>query len=554
MVVAADTTQRVNLAASALLALSLDESVRANLETSGSYPLADPHLSELTLLLAPDWQLITGRRGTGKTHLAARCRELINSSEHRGLWSIAISAETLLVSPIGRDLSARQRARAALQVFLEQIGRELLRDLDRILPEYRIAKRRRRLLKDDVTRVLIQMIDAADEGYALTAVGTTTFEELLDLSSDVERSSELAGAAKLAKTGLGAELKVGTRRAKSSKESKALKQVAAYPAASLLSGIRSHLETVLSMLGLTRLYIFVDSVTSLGEIAQGVQPLFLNDLRRSLSGSDSLVVKLLANPYQLELLSGEAGSKGLHLGADVHHALDLDALIRADLYNSLTTILNRRLVISERLRPDIRELFSTPEAYRSFALSFGTNIVHMMSALRRLLRFNRPEVGHLWSQADVDQLVSNHVRQEVALLNTTTLTLLRSIIDSVESDGYASLSEPDARRCHTELLDLAERGLIEFDSDWPWLGPPQRVALPAGVRAALRSQYSDAAQGELSNPADTPVGSISAGDGASAESKSPAACDECGFVGTPHVGSTGRRVCAVCYATWVAEG
>src|SRR5436190_24084341 len=87
--------------------------------------------NQLGLLKNPDWQVIYGRRGTGKTLLLGVMNEEMEESFAKDrILSVRISIQDCLVSPTDKIVSDRIRALGYFQTFLENLVRGLVKRVD----------------------------------------------------------------------------------------------------------------------------------------------------------------------------------------------------------------------------------------------------------------------------------------------------------------------------------------------------------------------------------------------------------------------------------------
>lgn len=470
----------------ALQQLSLAPS-RAALSGGAVVPLTPPHTKLVQDLRAEDWQLVTGRRGTGKTQLARHFTDAVNEDKDPRTWAISVSAETLLVSPIGVQLSPRQRARSIFQMLVGQLAETLKTTAPQLLARSVMRRGRRKNLQADVSRALQQMIDASDEGYALTAGGTRSFEQLIERVDARESSREAGIAATVTKESLGGEFKAGLRRARSTQSTNQLKEVVQYPAAALLTGIRGALEIALAILGIERLFIVIDSVTSIGADQDGVQPCFFHDLQRGFAGSSKISVKLFANQFQLELRRPSPYEQfGLAIGTDVQPLADLDALLAEHLHRNLANILHQHLSYyaarSDLPMQATATLFDAPATFKLMLEGFGTNISHLLSAVRRLTQRRVPTIRQPWTSSEVHATIYENTKLVFSGLTHQRVDVMGAIVQSAGEHNQVAVSEELARDIGSDLLDLAERGLIDYERHYE----PPRTSSVATIARHVR--------------------------------------------------------------------
>jgi len=537
----------------ALQQLSLAPS-RAALSGGGVVPLTPPHTRLLQDLRAEDWQLVTGRRGTGKTQLARHFTSAVNQDRDQRTWAIAVSADNLLISPIGVQLSPRQRARSIFQMLVRQLAESLNADAPELLARSVVRRGRRKNLQADVSRALLQMIDASDEGYALTAGGTRSFEELIERVDARESSREAGIAATVTKESLGGEFKAGIRRARSTQSTNQLKEVVQYPAAALLTGIRGALEIALAILGIERLLIVIDSVTSIGaDQDPDVQPCFYHDLRRGFAGSSAISVKLFANPFQLELTRPSPQDRfGLLIGTDVHHLRDLDALLEEQLDRNLARVLHQHLCYYAT-RPDLpaqatANLFDSPATFELMLAGFGTNISHLLSAMRRLTQSRVPTPRRPWTGPEVQAAIYENTRLVLGGLTHRRADVIQAIVQSAGAQNQVSVSEELARDIGPDLLDLAERGLIDYERHYE----PPTTSSVATIARHVRVPRPPTMTATNAPPLVMPAQLVSPAPLSIPAAATPRQCPSCEADDRIVTTSTGKLVCTNCF--WELDG
>src|SRR5688572_25476629 len=94
---------------------------------------------QLNSLSSPDWHVVFGRRGTGKSFLLGVLSELAKCSfENQRVLAISLSAQDFVASPAGRSLSDSARALGYFQMFIEQLTGKLVEKVESVLksPSY----------------------------------------------------------------------------------------------------------------------------------------------------------------------------------------------------------------------------------------------------------------------------------------------------------------------------------------------------------------------------------------------------------------------------------
>src|SRR6266568_1667 len=116
---------------------SLERALRTPLplrsEQHGNYLDLFVDTGHLQLLRNPDWQVVYGRRGTGKTFLLGVLQEqAARSLAESRILSVFVTAQDSLVSPVGREVPDKIRALGYFQTFIELLTTRVLESVDQL--------------------------------------------------------------------------------------------------------------------------------------------------------------------------------------------------------------------------------------------------------------------------------------------------------------------------------------------------------------------------------------------------------------------------------------
>lgn len=245
----------------------------------------DVGVDNLKTLGSPDWQVIYGRRGTGKTHLLGYFAA--SEKERSSSWVIETTAQRLQQRTVGRSLPLVERARQRFISLLASVAESLaLAAETRLVQLPERGDPRIAILRDNVTSDLVQLLDLAEAGLASTLLG------------DDDRSEP-------------------ARRLYSDRSNYV----------SVAEAFGNLVITILERLAIPRLYICIDEWSTLDPTGGPViQPEFADLLKIAFKGTDRISVKIATNRFQTRFSNQSAGRsfRGLELGADIEEAINLD--------------------------------------------------------------------------------------------------------------------------------------------------------------------------------------------------------------------------------------
>ena len=298
-------------------------------EKHGHYRELYVDVDQLQELNTSDWQVIYGRRGTGKTLLLGMLLELTRADPDRGQLSIMIPAQECKVSPVGRAIPDKTRALGYFQSFLELLVDKLTDELEHLLvqPSFlgRLVGQRRRTV-DRAFELMVDLLELATQGRPVAAFSTT---EQVDEHRSGSSNSSSADAAIRVDIGrnarLGAKGELERKRESAEERSKYTRTDSQpLPRFALVS---KTVQELLKLLKIQRLNILIDEWSTLDPTgATGIQPEFAELLKRTFHGVPSVSVKIATNRYQTRFSNRGAGGsyRGLELEADMFEALNLD--------------------------------------------------------------------------------------------------------------------------------------------------------------------------------------------------------------------------------------
>jgi len=396
-------------------------------EQHGNYLDLFVDTGHLQLLRNPDWQVIYGRRGTGKTFLLGVLQEeAVRSLTESRIMSVFVTAQDCLVSPVGREVPDTVRALGYFQTFIELLTGRVLDSVDRLVADASFLSTvigRRHHLLDRILQLQYDLLEAAQEGAPVLAYST------YEVKRNGEQSSRRSGNLALgigAKAGgleqsLSATAALGAERSSSS----SAQVVAQYEAGAVprFALVRRKLIELLQVLEVRHLNILVDEWSTLDPTGSLLmQPSFAEYVKRSFAGSPLISVKIATNRYQTRFSNRGSGSNytGLEVGADLFEAVNLDRVLpdSSDLEGFFELLLYKRLLQREQTlkvfeardtdRPDEQFVLSMFRDRRTFTeLVRGSEGIprNFLILINDLVRRHSHQAEWQWSMADVQRCI-----------------------------------------------------------------------------------------------------------------------------------------------------
>jgi hypothetical protein len=392
-------------------------------EQHGNYLDLFVDTGHLQLLRNPDWQVVSGRRGTGKTFLLGVLQEeATRSLAESRIMSVFVTAQDCLVSPVGREVPDKIRALGYFQTFIELLTSRVIESVDRLTanPSFldTLTGRRQHLL-DRVFELQYDLLVAAQQGVPVLAYSGYQLRQSGERTSASARTSSVGVEATLGIRQQTAAVAAGLSRtgtASCSDQTSASYEATAVPRFAIARG---KLIELLEVLRLRHLNILIDEWSTLDPTAALMtQPLFADYLKRSFAGSSLISVKIATNRYQTRLSNrgNGGGYTGLELGADIFEAVNLDRAVAQshDVESFFELLLYKRLVHREpdlavfdtqrNGRPDDQFILSIFRDRQTFAeLVRGSAGIprNFLILVNDLVRRHAHRAERQWAMADV---------------------------------------------------------------------------------------------------------------------------------------------------------
>jgi hypothetical protein len=313
----------------------------------------------------PNWQIVFGRRGTGKTHLLRTFAEITNQSfNKKKRLAIYLSASDFVISDSKAGPS--RKTSAYFEIFLDLLTARLLDAVDRLLRDAHfitVLIHNVTRTKDRLESLALELREIANDGAVISVLGERN-EEI----NIVEKASSDADAHANAKIGLDFKpshadgkfgVDLGANFAKKRNFETTRKEDLKPMRALRADLVRTKLVELIDTAKIDCLYILIDEWPQLDPTGDAsIQPEFANLLRRCLGNARQVSLKIASNRYQTKLSYDHStrGKVGLELNADIFEAINLDHALLAEkeLREFYETLIFKRLCHCE---PSLKSKF-----------------------------------------------------------------------------------------------------------------------------------------------------------------------------------------------------
>jgi hypothetical protein len=247
---------------------------------------------QLDLLDTPDWQVIYGQRGSGKTILlGALEQQLLSALDVSRVLPIRVSVEDTIVSPpFGAAIDHEQRALGYFEAFVELLGDELATATESLATKRRglwaSLTQRGGSQSDEAAELVRDLVAAVRTGMTLGAYSETAVQETTQHEVEASTKVEAALRAKTSANPVTVNASVGGAR-RALRKSGVVVTSSGAPVARFRS-VRNGLIQLADMLELERIDILIDE-WSLLDVS--IQPIFANTLRQALARRFSRTVR-----------------------------------------------------------------------------------------------------------------------------------------------------------------------------------------------------------------------------------------------------------------------
>jgi hypothetical protein len=442
---------------------------------------------QTVLLKNPDWQVIYGRRGTGKTFLLGVLSEEVHQQlDQLRILALRITAQDCIVSPTGRAVDDKSRALGYFQTFIELLADRLIQSVEQLIGRPKFLDsitggRRRRIEK--IEEIALDILSLSQAGFPVAAFANQT--QSLQTLSTVRNTATIDATVNASISPLSPTLKAGVNAQAQAKEEHQATQARSVDSGAVprFARVRQKLLELLDLMDIRHLNILIDEWSALDPTAvTAVQPEFAELLKRTFAGTGKISVKIATNRYQTRFSNRAAGReyRGLELNADIFEAANLDHILMTEdeLWSFYEMLLYKRLLFCEPKlhvfdpyntgHPDeqfILSLFRDPRAFTELvkgASGIPRDFLLIFNELSRHFDFSATPT---WEAAEVQRCIreKSAVKQEDIEYRSETDQLLtrciREIVLSTASRLFF-IARADRDSLNAAVEELLEKRLI----------------------------------------------------------------------------------------------
>ncbi len=467
-------------------ALRAHQTLALRSENHKAYGALFVDLDELHAFDTPDWQVVYGRRGTGKTFLLRVLEEKLRATiEYSRALPLYVSAHELLASPMGGGGpdADRQRAFAYFQIFLERLVHELAETANYVVGRrgfLETLKRDRQKVAEEVDDIVRNIVSHINAGVPLGAYLTTEYAETA--KSTERRHSAIGGAlggtASPRSSDVRVEGKVERRRSRQDEVEGSIRQHG--PTVQRLDLIGTHLSDLARVLRLERIVVLLDEWSVIDPTTvTSIQPWFATLLKRSLAGSPLVSVKIATSRYQARFAGRTGEPTGLEIGADLFEAVNLDraTLSQSALEEFYATMLFKRMLLKEpgmagfALRGGkpskrfVQAIFRDHRAFEDLVIGSEGNPRNFLATFGSLAHSHKWSVRPRWTRQDVQGAIQEQTLaglEPVGVASDAGRLLEACVEQVVRRKGSRDfvLRRTDAEAWGRVLEELLERRLL----------------------------------------------------------------------------------------------
>jgi hypothetical protein len=417
-------------------------------------------------LLSGDWQVIQGRRGTGKTILLGALHDTLNTSGSNDV-ALMFTAYDFQAEPVGTGLPDAARGLGYFQVFLDDLSHRLHEEVHRIFPASGFSRLFGASARKSarVEKLLREIGELSERG---TPIGAFSHIESAHATTQALESSY----------GYGTEAEAGVDRwgvihfntdikAEASRQQKArslYETIERSPAIPRFGDVRKKLIGLLEELRINRLYLLIDEWSYLDPQGQ-LQPLFADLLKRTFGGTSSFSVKIAAESERLHLEASDdsRATRGLELGGDIFPAVDLDRPLNSrNKRQFFSKLLSRRLGLTDDVDME-HKIFYAEDAFTELVTAGEGIPRQFLSIFNRAAQRHSYRVEPLWTVESIRTAsIEIMAEEEQRMRGSPSADLLDLIRIHVRNTGTRifSIDREDRHLIEDRLLSLLRRRLI----------------------------------------------------------------------------------------------
>ena len=371
----------------------------------------------LELLHNNDHHLISGRRGTGKTHLLGAFHEMINQDCEDEL-SVMISLaklDSVSFVPSQGENNSSETAHALYHDFLRKLFPRILNEADDRLNTLSktLHKDLFKQLFSSVNNLLTELLETVELGRPIEIEANQKTTVSTEQSSTGSAGGKVELGLSLTKPSAGGKLSLGKGTNHEKIEQTTVERISELRIDYIRAG--ELIAQIIEELNVSVLHILIDEWMELDKrTPSGIQPIFAQLLKKTFFDSKYISVKIASVWHQTSLYDRDVleKSKGLELKHDIIKSVDLDTAFLTDeseVFTFCKKLLFKRVLFAceeARIEPNrslanmmdehghvddifITEIFDNVQNFKSFITASHAiprdlmNIFHLSSLLIR---------------------------------------------------------------------------------------------------------------------------------------------------------------------------
>lgn len=448
-------------------------------------------------LNTPDWQIIFGGSGTGKTHL-------LRVYEERSLRGAVAHDPTEVVEslPVYLDANAfasrqflkddERRAQACFRSFIDEFGECLEAAVTNLQSPTSIYARLRHRRRADAAKRALEVLQKVREELDYAKLRYPYHDQRLQRSSEQEdtrgRSAGAGGRLGASPAGPDASLSARAGAERGSRSAKREDETASGTGEPNWPRIRALIAELCRHLQVRRLDILIDNWPALDTYGtSAVQPHFAELLKKALGGDrggHAISVKIAADGLATRLWDREGGV-GLRRPTDIDMVVNLNEALLNDqeLVQFFERLLFERLIAGEGrlghlLDPDspstplpaafVRTLFGDRETFELLVRGAEGRTRLFLYYVREMTLETNGDLAEPFSRERVLAVVKARAAQEISeyqFRSPAVQLLLAGIKPPIVARGHAvfSISDVEQAKFRSEFHELRFKGLLDPD-------------------------------------------------------------------------------------------
>jgi hypothetical protein len=478
---------------------------------------------QLKKLDSDDWQIVFGRRGAGKTTLLATYAQYITRDDRLNSASLEINVPDFItkIETNGKNkINDSEIAQIYFDDFIRFLSDQLFKvfasaNRDSKFFRFGLKSQKMRYIEDVVLQIRTSTSAQMEAQFGVNKEMSKKREQRTSSESDTEASID-AGIALTEHGAPSAQLKVSTKfdHDKRNKITEDIEDKVEYRHFKIdYAKTRYLIEELLDILGLEKLYIFLDEWSELDRTGSTeVQPYFADLIKRVFWKNPKFVFKVgaIRNHTRLNCTSKSNGIIGLELAADIFE-LNLDEVYSENEINRILffeelvfrhlAVCNPELLAFQKneefthygtlhgrpVETFITHLFKTKEVFNTLVVGSGSlprDFIEMFDSIAHTKKFR---VDPPWSISDIKLAIRDHyLKNKHATIkrDDVAMHLCEKIMKTVKRNGSRLIIIKNSSKEST-LLGVATLYHRRFLHDMPM------AVVPSLLRNSHCFYYAD---------------------------------------------------------------